>query len=128
MKVNLREVPYELDDEGISWVEGTLAGMTADQKIGQLFCVPGSTMVLEQLDPLIKEIGIGGIMYRADMGERIQDVHRYLQDNSAIPLLIAANLEAGGNGIAVDGTDFGKPLQVAATNDEKMAYALGKIS
>ena len=44
------------------------------------------------------------------------------------PAFIAANLEAGGDGIAVDGTSFGKQMEVAATGDPEQAYRLGKIS
>lgn len=43
-------------------------------------------------------------------------------------MLIPANIESGGNGIAVEGTAFGNPLQVAATGDSKYAYELGKIA
>ena len=35
--VNLREKPYYLNDEQIQWVEDTIAGMTIEEKIGQLF-------------------------------------------------------------------------------------------
>lgn len=44
MKVNLKEKPYYLDDEGIRWVRETIAGMTLEEKIGQLFiCLGRST-------------------------------------------------------------------------------------
>ena len=58
----------------------------------------------------------------------MQQTHRYLQENSKIPLLIGANLEDGGCGIAVDGTQYGKQMQVAATGDVEDAYRLGKVS
>jgi beta-N-acetylhexosaminidase len=58
----------------------------------------------------------------------MQKTHNFLQENSKIPLLIAANLEAGGDGTAVDGTAYGKQMQVAATNDTEYAYKLGMIS
>ena len=58
----------------------------------------------------------------------MQSTHRYLQEHSKIPLLIGANLEDGGCGIAVDGTQYGKQMQVAATGDVTDAYRLGKVS
>lgn len=63
----------------------------------------------ETLRHLTKEIGVGGLMYRADAAERIQKTHRKLQELSEIPLLLAANTEAGGDGLAWEGTSFGKP-------------------
>ena len=35
--VDLRAKPYCLNDEDIAWVESTIAGMTAEEKVGQLF-------------------------------------------------------------------------------------------
>ncbi|MCI5511331.1 MAG: hypothetical protein MR436_13115 [Eubacterium sp.] len=35
--VNLKEKPYYLSDEDIKWVEDTIAGMSDEEKVGQLF-------------------------------------------------------------------------------------------
>ena len=32
--VNLRVKPYNLDDEGVKWVEETIKSMTLEEKIG----------------------------------------------------------------------------------------------
>ena len=45
-----------------------------------------------------------------------------------IPLLLAANTEAGGNGLAVEGTSFGQPMAVAATGDPENAYRMGYVA
>ncbi len=34
----MRRPPFNLDDEGIAWVEQTLAALDEDEKVGQLFC------------------------------------------------------------------------------------------
>lgn len=46
---------------------------------------------------------------------------------SKIPLLLPANLEAGGNGIATEGTYFAKEMEIAATEDPEQAHRLGEI-
>lgn len=58
----------------------------------------------------------------------MRETHRYLQEHSKIPLLIGANLEYGGSGIATDGTYYATQMQVAATGDPENAYRLGRIS
>ncbi len=126
--INLRANPFYLDDEGIKWVEDTLQGMTVQDKIGQLFCVLGMSSDEGYIQLLTKQLGVGGVMYRPEMGKQVQEAHRMLQGYSKIPLLLAANLEAGGNGSALDGTNFGKPMQVGATDDAKMGYYLGKVA
>ena len=35
--VDLRALPYNLCDEDIAWVENTIASMTDEEKVGQLF-------------------------------------------------------------------------------------------
>lgn len=120
--------PFYLKQQDIDWVEQTLTDMTLEEKIGQLFVPIGYSSDPGYLKHVMLDHRIGGIMYRCGDSAEMQECHRYLQENSKIPLLIGANLEAGGDGIATDGTSFGKQLQVAATDDTKNAYRLGKIS
>ena len=37
MAINLKAKPFYLSDEDIKWVEETLANLTLDEKIGQVF-------------------------------------------------------------------------------------------
>lgn len=125
--INLKSKPFLLSDEDINWVIETLKNMNLKEKIGQLFCPVGSTDNEAELKRFLKEFNPGGMMYRPGKGQDIRKTHKILQDNSKIPLLLGANLEAGGNGIVTDGTYYGKQMQVAATNDNDMAYKLGVI-
>lgn len=126
--MNLKANPFFLNDEAIAWVNKTLADMTLNEKIGQLFVPIGYSGDPDYLNNALLRHHIGGIMYRCGQAQEMQNTHRYLQQHSKIPLLIGANLESGGDGIATDGTSFGKQMQVAATADTQNAYRLGKIS
>lgn len=123
--VNLKANPFYLSDEQIKWVNDTLANMTTGEKVGQLFCPMGFTSDEDALHHIVGEIGVGGMMYRPGLAKEIQNTHRRIQQIAKIPLLLAANTEAGGNGLAFEGTSFGQPLAVAATNDEEYAYRMG---
>ena len=57
----------------------------------------------------------------------MQQAHCYLQQQAKIPLLIAANLEAGGTGSAVDGTRIGNPMLLAAGQDADFGRHLGEV-
>lgn len=126
--IDLKVKPFYLSDEQIKWVEQTMQNMSLEEKIGQLFCPIGLT---EERDELQKEyLGkhVGGMMYRAvKNGSDMAATHRYLQEESKIPLLLAANLESGGTGIAGDGTDYGCQMLVAATEQPERAYELGTV-
>ena len=126
--INLKAKPFYLNDEAIAWVQQTIAGMNTDEKIGQLFIPICYSSDPDFLDRVMLGHHIGGIMYRPGPGAVRQQDHRYLQEHSNIPLLVGANLEYGGNGIATEGTFFGTQMQVAATGDVNNAYLLGKIS
>lgn len=127
-KINLKGNPFYLNDNDIKWIEDTIKNMTLEEKIGQLFCPIGMVPDEEYLKNSLLSKHIGGILFRNGESKEMQRTHNFLQENSKIPLLIAANLEAGGDGIAVDGTAFGKQMQIAATNDPEFAYKLGKVS
>lgn len=126
--VNLKIKPYNLDEEGIRWVEDTIKGMTIEEKIGQLFINMGASREEEYLKSVVNEYHIAGVRYNPGTAEEVYDQNKILQENSKIPLLIAANTEAGGNGACMNGTYVGNEVKIAATNDKRYAYELGRIS
>lgn len=126
--INLRENPFYLDDNAISWVQKTLEHMTLEQKCGQLFCPMGFSSEEAVLKHLIHDIGVGGMMYRPDFAINIQNTYKKAQAMANIPMLLAANTEVGGDGLAYEGTSFGKPMAVAATNLLENAYKMGLVA
>ena len=126
--INLTKAPFFLVKEDIEWVENTKKAMTLEEKIGQLFVPIGYSGDADYLEHVMLSHHIGGIMYRCGEAKEMQRTHRYLQEHSKIPLLVGANLEDGGCGIATDGTQYGKQMQIAATGDTEDAYRLGKVS
>ena len=123
-----RETPFHLNDDQIRWVEDTYKDMSLEEKIGQLFCPIVFTMDENELKAIVEEKHIGGMLYREGPGEDIRRSQAILQKYSKIPLLMASNLEYGGNGSAVEGTYFGREMLVAATGNVERAYQLGKVS
>jgi len=123
----LKEKPFYLNDEDIKWVDETLAGMTDEEKVTQLFCLIAYDAEPEKLMKLATEIKPGGLMCRPMPGEETVKSVSILQKNSKIPMLISANLERGGNGAIAEGTSMGSPLAVAATDSVDAAARLGII-
>ena len=126
--MDLKAKPFYLSDEDIKWVEETKASLTLDEKLGQLFFPIGYSPNEQYLQYEILSKNPGGLMFRTGKTEELFDAYSYLQTNSKVPMLLAANLEAGGDGIVLEGTSFGKQMQVAATGDPKQAYRLAKVS
>ena len=126
--VNLKAKPYNLDEQGIKWVEETIANMTIEEKIGLLFVNMGASRDEEYLKEMVNNYHIGAVRYNPATASEVYDQNKILQENSKIPLLIAANTEAGGNGACVDGTYIGNEVKIASTNDKKYAYEMGRVS
>ena len=124
-EINMKAKPFFLDDAAEKWVLDTWKNMSLEKKCGQVFCPMGLGNDPGLFKHLTQDIGVGGLMYRADTADNIQKTHRMLQKLSDIPLLLAANTEAGGDGLALEGTSFGKPMAVAATNEPNNAYRMG---
>lgn len=126
--VDLSAKPYYLNKDQIKYVENTVKNMSTDEKVGQLFFVIGQDENKVAIKEFIKKYQPGGMMYRPDAAEKIKREIATAQNTSKIPMFFAANLESGGNGIVSEGTWFGNPLQMAATDDPRSAYELGNVS
>ncbi len=129
--VNLKEKPYYLNDEQIQWVEDTIASMSAEEKIGQLFV----NMVAneeerkpENIKKVLDTYHPGAIRYHNAPKEELWDMADCLQKTSKVPLLIASNCEAGGNGGMQGGTALANGAAMAAMDSEEMVRKMAEIS
>ena len=126
--MDLTQKPFYLRNDQIDHLKGLLARMTTHEKAGQVFCVLGDVYPAETLNLMVKEYGIGGILFRPDTIDNINAKYEGLDILCRIPLLKAANLEEGGCGAILEGTRFASQMQIAATNQTTWAAMLGKIS
>lgn len=126
--VDMKAKPFYLTDEDCKWVEDTIAGMTVDEKIGQLFFNMGSSREEEYLKMTVRDYHIGGIRYNPATADEIYEQNRILQENSKIPLIIACNTESGGDGACVDGTPIGGQTKIGATRKADYAYQMGYMA
>ena len=132
--VDLKAAPYNLDDTQIAWVEETLAGMTLDEQVGQLFTnlfffgtdeFSGNPYTAEEI---LEKFHIGVARYHGGTSEKVQDLINRLQAASKIPLLVAANCDSGGNGAMSDGTYVASGAQTEASRSTEVARNAGYVS
>lgn len=108
-------------------MKDTLSGMTTEEKAGQLFCVLFKEAKKEEFDYVYDILSPGACMYRVVPAQSAVEATNTLQERSRIPLLIAANLEKGGNGIVTEGTLVGSPMEIAASGDAEMAAKMAEV-
>ncbi|BDR56631.1 glycoside hydrolase family 3 protein [Xylocopilactobacillus apis] len=126
--LDLTKKPYFLNQKQVEYVENKVKTMSVDEKVGQLFFVIGQDEDTVDIAEFIKKYQPGGMMYRPDQAEKLKREFSIAQETSRIPLLMAANLESGGNGLVSEGTWLGTPMQMAATDDAHCAYELGNVA
>ena len=126
--INLKAKPYCLTDEDIKWVENTIAQMSDEEKIGQLFFQLTAGMDEEYLKNLMEKYHLGGCRYNNMPGAAVKMQNTILQKYAKVPLFIACNTETGGNGCCSDGTYIGSGIKIGATGNPEYARALGQYS
>lgn len=128
MGIDLKAKPFYLNDEDVKWIKDTIASMTIEEKIGQLFINLGSNTNESYIRDLVQKYHIGGVRYTETAAEKIYEQNKLYQTYSKIPVFIAANCEAGGNGACKEGTLVATEAQCGATHSDKAAYEMGRIS
>ncbi|TWS95370.1 glycoside hydrolase family 3 protein [Streptococcus sp. sy018] len=132
--VDLHKKPYNLNAEQIKWVESTLANLTDEEKIGQLFvnlfffdgdAFSGNNLTNKEI---IEKYHIGGARYMNGSPEQVQGLINELQSHSKVPLLVAANCDSGGDGAVKGGTYISSGAQSEASRDTRLPYLAGLVS
>lgn len=106
-------------------MENTAAGMTLDEKLNQVFVDMLWNNTPKEISALQSGCQLGGFRYNNMPPEKLWEQNAAIQSSSKVPALIAANVEAGGNGAAAGGTKIGEEIAIAATGDASNAYYLG---
>src|SRR6267143_601896 len=139
-----RSTAKKLSPAASAWVESTLRKMTVDEKIGQLLFTTyhGSftstdAAAYQQILHDVNDLHVGGFI-NVTQGSPLGIVksqayptavlNNQLQSKSKLPLLIGADFERGTAMRLDEGTSFPTAMALAAGDDAKDAYTMGKIT
>ncbi|CDR34893.1 glycoside hydrolase family 3 protein [Criblamydia sequanensis] len=125
-------------NENISWAERTLASMSTDEKIGQLFMIAGyvdsefaakeigNPHIIEEIEDYITRYHVGGIAFVGPSlsQSQVSFANRY-QKISKYPILIAQDLEWGLSMRLKDGMGFPKNITLGAIKNNDLIYQMG---
>lgn len=130
MDTNIFSKPFDLDDQAIQWVARTHASLSLEEKLGQIVLPLCLDLSKPNLDRLL-QLKPGGIFrMTSHPPEALRESAEYLQQHSAIPLLMSGDLEFGqGSSIGgARGTAFPNQLGIAATNQPEWAARMGRVA
>ncbi len=111
------------------WADATLADMSTDEKIGQLFMVPVYTNKWRNtasIDKLIREHHVGGLIFmQGSPMQQVKDANHY-QQVARMPLIVAQDSEWGA-GMRLDSIPFfPRNMTLGAINDDSLIYRYGE--
>lgn len=133
-RVDLKAKPYYLSEKDIKWVQNTIANMSIEEKIGQLFIhlfsIDENQLTSNQLSSIeiLKKYHVGGARYLGSTSENVQSFINELQSITKIPLLVAANCDSGGNGACHNGTYVASAAMCEASGDLQVSFDAGYVS
>ncbi len=133
-----------LDPTGKKWAERTLRKMTLEEKVGQVFMIWCRAAFLNvdspdylQLREQMRKYHVGGFamtvrweppfLYRSQPYEAAELLNR-LQNDSPLPLLMAADFERGLTMRIVGASEFPHAMAFGAAGDPSLAEAFGRIT
>ncbi|MCQ2982601.1 MAG: glycosyl hydrolase [Treponemataceae bacterium] len=126
--VDLTAKPFNLNAEQIEWVENTINSMTLDEKIGQLFVLMRTSPDPEFIKNILNTYHQGGLRWQGGNKEAVYAQNQNYQNNSKIPLLIAANCDNGGDGCLPEGTFICSAAGAGASKGTDVAYYTGLVA
>jgi beta-N-acetylhexosaminidase len=123
----LSAAPFNLDGAGVAWVETTLASLTPEEKIGQLFVL--ASMGMDPAEPerlaALKPAGITRFFLSGDRDAELGFLDQVRAD-ARIPMLVSADLEGSRMSLPF-GTEVPNPLALAAVDDVQATTAISRI-
>lgn len=128
MPVDLRAAPYFLSDTDIGWVNSTYESMSHRERIDQLFVHLLRSTNVDEARAFLENHPVGAVRYAGGSPEEVQDLIAAAQKTSRLPLLVAGNADAGGNGLVDGGTYIASPAQAEATGTPQTAYRMGLVA
>jgi beta-N-acetylhexosaminidase len=124
-----------LGPDGARWVASTLAGMTLEEKIGQLISCrytgvffPSDSPSLASLKSLIVASKIGGLVIFLGDAYETAHLNNELQALARTPLLIASDLERGAGNQITGATLFPTLMAIGASGSEEIAFQMGRAT
>ena len=129
MRVDLTTKPYNLDAEGIKWVEDTIAGMSVEEKIGQLNLLAGYEDIItgqvtaSEIGKNIKEGRVGALLNVKSL-EKIRALQEVavIESRLGIPLIFGMDVIHGYK------TIFPIPLALASSFDMELIEQSARIA
>jgi beta-N-acetylhexosaminidase len=121
------------EEEARQWAESVLAKMPLEKKVAQLVFVDVTGGYVTGDDPrlakwirLVRDSGVGGVVFYGGTPRNVAWLLNHLQKEAAIPVLMAADFEAGPGQQVTGATEFPGDMALAAIGSEDLVYRVAR--
>jgi beta-N-acetylhexosaminidase len=126
---------HDVSDEASAWAKKTLAGLSLERKIGQIVCSNLSGGYIADGDPrlerwlrLARDEGLGMFVFYGGTPRDVAHLLNRLQKEAEIPLLVAADFEAGPGQQAAGASEFPANMAFSAAGSEDLVYRAASVA
>ena len=109
----------------MDWVNSTLAGMSLDEKLGQMVLQWYSS---DSADYEVETLKVGGLIFSVRGAASVVQAVNHLQSLAGTPLWFAADFEIGTGTRIHEGTVFPMNMALGAADDEVLAASCGWVT
>jgi beta-N-acetylhexosaminidase len=133
--LNNSSADYQLADPDQAWIADTMSRLSLRDKIAQLIQIRVYGKFLNRqsaefakIEKDIRENHIGGLVLFAGTVYESALLLNQLQEESALPLLVASDFERGASFRISDTSPFPWTMAIGATGSEEFAYREGEVA
>ena len=116
-------------EEATAWAKKTLAGLSLEKKIGQIICFDLAGGYIAEGDPrlnqwvrLARDYGLGMFVFYGGTPRDVAHLLNRLQKEAEIPILMAADFEAGPGQQVTGASEFPANMAFSAAGSEDLVY------
>lgn len=121
--------PLYGQSEKSQWVDSVFNTLDLYGKVGQILMIPADSyadpQTLEKITTQIKKFKIGGIVFTKGGPVSQAKITNYFQQQTAVPLLIGMDAEAGLGAVVDSAIRFPSPIMLGAIRDDSLLFFLG---
>ncbi len=124
-----REMPPFITNDSI-WSDSVLANLSIEEKIGQMLMVASypnkGESDKQRVANLIKKHKVGGIIFFQGNPQQVEELARYFQSISEIPLMMAIDGEWGLAFRLKNSIKYPRQMMLGAITDDMLIYSMGQ--
>ena len=118
----------KLSAEAEKWVENVFSSLTMEEKVAQLLHPINKGYSKEQWEEILQKVPVGSIFWCGVDAEQFQDIARFIQEKSKVPVLMSGDMEHGALTLKNRRTEFSDLMAFGAAGKVDYVREMGRIT